>query len=65
VRVVTIQLLKSKKLYTWIWKNDTMCLADVELEETPGNADSSTGSNQPQMLTEEMEHANFGALGVN
>jgi hypothetical protein len=55
VSVVTIQLLKARKLYTWIWKNDAISPADAELKVAPGNADAATGSNQPQMLNEEME----------
>ena len=69
VSVVTIQLLKSKKLSTWIWKNNAMNLADAELEVAPGHTDAATGGNQPQMLTEEIEEedsltANFAALGL-
>jgi len=58
VRVVTIQLLKPKKLYTGIWKNDAICTADAELEVVPGNAEP-TGSNPPQVLTKEMEEEHF------
>lgn len=68
VSVVTIQLLKARKLYTWIWKNDGISPADAELKVAPGNADAATGSNQPQMLNEEMEEnhsltTNFAVLG--
>jgi len=59
VRVVTIQLLKPKKLYTGIWKNDAMCTPDAELEVVPGNAEPATGSNPPQVLTKEMEEEHF------
>ena len=55
VRVETIQLLKAMKLYTWIRKNDAISPADAELEVAPGDTGSATGSNQPQMLNEEME----------
>jgi hypothetical protein len=59
VRVVTIQLLKPKKLDTWIWKNDAICVADAELEVVPGNAEPATGSNPQQVLTKEMKEEHY------
>jgi hypothetical protein len=48
--------LKPEKLYAWIWKEDAMCLANARLEVTSSYADSATGSDQPQMVTDKMEH---------
>jgi hypothetical protein len=48
-------LLKSEKLYAWIWKQDAVCMANARLEVSTSHAYSATGSKQPQMVTDEME----------
>jgi len=56
VRVVSIQLVESKKLCACIRQDDTMGLADMQLDVPACNAGPATGCNQPKMLVEMEEH---------
>jgi hypothetical protein len=50
-----MQLVKSKKLFTWIWKNDTMGLTHAQLDVAHYDAGAAACRNQPRKLAKEME----------
>jgi len=63
VRVISILLVESEKVYPRVRENDFVGIANVEAEVTTGNTDSTAGGNQPKMVAEEVHQSASCKIG--